>query len=82
MFNNDICQIDAHISPFIKTLTQRQPATFLVRAQGSARPERFLPQALAGATLAPGLHVGQTAWVKVWNTEASSFWDRQEPQSF
>ena len=23
----------------------KQPATFLVRAQGSARPERFLPQA-------------------------------------
>ena len=29
----------------IRTLRERQPATFLVRAQGSAQPERFLPQA-------------------------------------
>jgi hypothetical protein len=61
---------------------QRQPAIFLVRAQGSARPERFLPQAQAEATLAPGLLRGQAARVMVWNTEASRFWDRREPQSF
>ena len=60
----------------------RQPATFLVRSQGSARPERFLPQAPAGASLAPGLLRGQAARVRVWNTEASRFWDRQEPESF
>ena len=66
----------------IRTLRERQPATFLVRAQGSAQPERFLPQAPAGATLAPGLRRGQAARVRVWNTEASSFWDRREPQSF
>jgi hypothetical protein len=36
----------------------------------------------AGATLTPG-HCGeQAAQVRVWNTEASSFWDRREPQSF
>jgi hypothetical protein len=40
-------------------------ATFRVRAQGSARPERFLPQAQAGATLAPGLRGGQAAQVTV-----------------
>ena len=55
---------------------------FLVRAQGSARPERFVPQAPAGASLAPGLHGGQAARVRVWSTEASHFWNRQEPQRF
>jgi hypothetical protein len=30
---------------FHKIWTERQPATFLVRAHGSFRPERFLPQA-------------------------------------
>jgi hypothetical protein len=60
----------------------RQPATFLVRAQGSARPERFVPQAPAGASLASGLRGRQAARVTVWNTEASHFWDRREPQSF
>jgi hypothetical protein len=60
----------------------RQPATFLVRAQGSARPKRFVPQAPAGASLAPGLRGGQAARVTVWNTEASRFWARREPQSF
>ena len=54
----------------------------MVRAQGSARPERFLPQAPAGATLVLGLHGGQAAWLRVWNTEASRFWDRREPESF
>jgi hypothetical protein len=34
-----------------------------------------------GATLVPGLLKGQAARVRVWNTEASSFWDRREPQS-
>jgi hypothetical protein len=43
--------------------------TFLVRAQGSARPERFLPQAPAGASLAPGLRRGQATQVMVWNTD-------------
>jgi hypothetical protein len=33
---------------------KRHPATFLVSAQGSARPERFVPQAPGGASLAPG----------------------------
>jgi hypothetical protein len=51
----------------------KQPATFLVRAQGSARPERFLPQAPAVAALVPGLRGGQAAQERVWNTEASSF---------
>jgi hypothetical protein len=32
-----------------------------VRAQGSARPERLLPQLPRGATLVPGLHGGQPA---------------------
>jgi hypothetical protein len=36
----------------------------------------------SGATLVPGLRGGQAALVRVWNTEASSFWDRREPQSF
>ena len=70
-----------HMHP-LKYNNWRQPATFLVRAQGSALPERFLPQAPAGATLVPGLCGGQAAWVRVWNTEASSFWDRREPESF
>jgi hypothetical protein len=35
-----------------------------------------------GATLVPGLRGGQAAQVRVWNTEASSFWDRPEPESF
>jgi hypothetical protein len=35
----------------------------------------------AGATLVLGLRGGQSAQVRVWNTEASSFWDRREPQS-
>jgi hypothetical protein len=30
----------------------------------------------------PGLHSGKSAQVRVWTTEASSFWDRREPQSF
>jgi hypothetical protein len=30
----------------------------------------------------PGLRGGQSAQVRVWTTEASSFWDRREPQSF
>jgi hypothetical protein len=38
--------------------------------------------ASAGATLVPGLRGGQAARVSVWNTEASSVWDRQEPQTF
>jgi hypothetical protein len=54
----------------------------LGESTGVPRPKRFLPQAPAGATLVPGLHGGQAARVRVWNTEASSFWDRQEPQSF
>jgi hypothetical protein len=40
--------------------------------------QRFLPQAPAE----PGLRGGQAARVRVWNTEASSFWDRQEPETF
>ena len=60
---------------------ERQPATFLVRAQGSARPERFVPQAPAGTSLALGLRGGQAARVRVWNTEARGFWNRREPQS-
>jgi hypothetical protein len=35
-----------------------------------------------GATLAPGLLGGLAAQVRVWNTEASNFWDRREPESF
>ena len=50
---------------------------------GIHQPERFVPQALAaGVSLAPGLRGGQAARVTVWNTEASRFWDGQEPQSF
>ena len=48
---------------------------------GVRQPERFLPQAPAGA-LAPGLCGGQAARVTVWNTEASHFWGRRETQSF
>jgi hypothetical protein len=52
-------------------------------AQGSARPDRFVPQApAAGVSLAPGLRRGQAARVKVWNTEASRFWGRREPETF
>jgi hypothetical protein len=40
---------------------------------GVRPPERFLPQAPAVASLAPGLCRGQAARVRVWNTEASSF---------
>jgi hypothetical protein len=36
----------------------------------------------AGAISVPGLSGGQSAQVRVWTTEASSFWDRREPQSF
>jgi hypothetical protein len=53
-----------------------------VRAQGSTRPKRFLPQAPAGAALVPGLRGGQAARERVWNTKASSFWDRREPENF
>ena len=58
----------------------RQPATFLVRAQGSTRPERLLPHVPWGPpwfrdSAAGGLRV------RVWNTEASSFWTGREPQS-
>jgi hypothetical protein len=42
-----------------------------VSASGSSR-----------ATLALGLRGGQAAWVRMWNTEASSFWDRQEQETF
>jgi hypothetical protein len=50
---------------------------------GIHQPKRFVPQALAaGASLAPGLHGGQAARVKVWNTEASHFGARREPESF
>ena len=84
------CPLYNQYSCFIKNIygggsifSSRQPATFLVRAQGYAQPERFLPQApAAGASLAPGLLGGQAARVTVWNTEASCFWDRREPQSF
>jgi hypothetical protein len=48
---------------------------------GVRQPERFVPQAPAGA-LAPGLCGGQAARVTVWNTEASHFWGRRETQSF
>jgi hypothetical protein len=36
----------------------------------------------AGAISVLGLHCGESAQVRVWTTEASSFWDRQESQSF
>ena len=49
---------------------------------GVRQPERFVPQARAGASLAPGLRGGQAARVRVWKTEASRFWDRREPESF
>jgi hypothetical protein len=45
-------------------------------AQGSASPRG------AGVSLAPGLRGGQAARVTVWNTEASRFWERREPESF
>jgi hypothetical protein len=32
----------------------------------------------AGATLVPGLSGKQPAQVRVWTTEAKSFWDRRE----
>ena len=51
-------------------------------ARGSARPERFVSQAPAGAFLAPGLRGGQAARETMWNTEASRFWDWRESQSF
>ena len=56
--------------------SSRQPATFLVRARGSAWPERFVAQAPAGAFLAPGLRGGQAARVTVWNTECQPFLGR------
>ena len=63
--------------------SSRQPATFLVRARGSARPERFVAQAPAGAFLAPGLRGGQAARVTVWNTECQLFLGRaRESQRF
>jgi hypothetical protein len=36
----------------------------------------------AVAILVPGLCRGQSAQVRVWTTEASSFWDTRGPQSF
>jgi hypothetical protein len=54
----------------------------LVYPQKKIQAQRFLPQDPAGASLAPGLRKGQAARVRVWNTEASRFWDRQEPESF
>jgi hypothetical protein len=36
----------------------------------------------AGYILDPGLHRDYSAQVIVWITEANSFWDRWEPQSF
>ena len=62
--------------------SSRQPATFPVRARGSARPERFVSQAPAGAFLTLGLRGGQAARVTVWKTEASRFWYGRELQSF
>jgi hypothetical protein len=51
--------------------------------RGIRQPKRFVPQAPATeAYLAPGLLGGQASRVTVWNTEASRFWDRQEPESF
>jgi hypothetical protein len=32
--------------------------------------------------LAPGLRRKMSAQTRVWTTEANSFWDRREPQSF
>jgi hypothetical protein len=47
------------------------------------QPKRFVPQAPAArVSLTPGLRRGQAPRVKVWNTEASLFWDRREPESF
>jgi hypothetical protein len=43
--------------------------------------ERFA-RALAADILVPGFHQEYSAQVRVWNTEANSFWDRWEPQSF
>jgi hypothetical protein len=34
-----------------------------------------------GSHLGSGLRCGQSAQVRVWTTEASSFWDTREPQS-
>ena len=71
------------VSICLRNKMEAAPATFLVRAQGSTRPERFLSQAPAvGASLATGLQGGQAARVRVWNTEASRFWHRREPQGF
>jgi hypothetical protein len=36
----------------------------------------------SGTILAPGLRRKLSAQTRVWITEANSFWDRQEPQSF
>jgi hypothetical protein len=42
----------------------------------------FSAWASAGDILVPGLHQDYSAQVRVWATEANSFWDRREPQSF
>jgi hypothetical protein len=53
------------------------PTQFFNELERAIWPERFLPQAPAGASLAPGHRGGQGARVTVWNTEASRFWHRR-----
>jgi hypothetical protein len=48
---------------------------------GIRQPERFVPQALAVGALAPGLCGGQAARVRVWNTEASRFWEGESQRA-
>jgi hypothetical protein len=58
----------------------RQPATFESRGQVSTRPRRFLPQVPQEPSQFQDSAAGSLQ-VRVWTAEASSFWDRREPQS-
>jgi hypothetical protein len=44
--------------------------------------KEVVASASAGEIFDPGLHQDYSAQVRVWTTEANSFWYRQEPQSF
>jgi hypothetical protein len=64
-----------------KIFGSRQPATFGARGQVSAWPGRLLPQVPREPPLFRDSTAGSLQ-VRVWTTEASSFWDRREAQSF
>jgi chaperonin cofactor prefoldin len=80
---NRIQEIEERISGIedtMKEIDTRQPATFGARGQVSARPGRLLPQVPREPSQFQDSAAGSLQ-VRVLTTEASSFWDRREPQS-